>query len=106
MSDDNWSRSEKKVAHRVFEAALAAELAQVLAEFKARAAAAKEPDDMWAIEDYLRQTRREIDAKYDFRYSQLTWVFGRLLREGRIQEAQLAGIAEEKLLSIRGVASI
>jgi len=100
-----WSQSEKKVAHRVFEAALQAELAEVMADFKARAAAAAEPDDMWLIEEHLRDKRREIDRKYDYRYSQLIRVFGRLLREGRIQEAQLFGLAQEKLAGIRSMAA-
>ena len=99
-----WSDSEKKVARREFDAALAAELAEVMAEFKKRASAAAEPDDLWSIQEYLYRTGREIDQKYDYRYSQLTMVFGRLLREGRVQEAQLAGLSEEKLSSIRRIA--
>jgi len=106
MPNSKWSKSEKKVARRVFEAALQAELAEVMADFKARAAAAAEPDDMWLIEEYLRDKRRAIDRKYDYRYSQLIWVFGRLLREGRIQEAQLLGFAEEKLAGIRSMAAL
>lgn len=106
MYDLKWSESEKKLARRVFEAALAAELAEVMAEFKARAAAATQPDDMWSIQEHLYRKRREIDEKYDYRYSQLTLVFGRLLREGRIQEAQLDGLAEAKLSYIRRIASL
>lgn len=106
MHDVKWSESEKKLARRVFEAGLAAELAEVMAELKARAAAAAAPDDLWDIEDYLHRTRREIDQKYDYRYSQLSFVFGRLLREGRIQEADLAGLSEDKLSSIRRIASL
>lgn len=101
----NWSDSEKKLARRVFEAALAAELAEVVADFKARAASAAEPDDLWAIEEHLRRKRLEIDRKYDYRYSQLILVFGQLLRESRIEEAQLVGLAEEKLGENRRVAS-
>jgi hypothetical protein len=103
--DLKWSESEKKLARRVFEAALAAELAEVMAEFKAKAAAAAEPDDMWSIQEHLYRKRREIDEKYDYRYSQLPVVFGQLLREGRVQEAQLAGLSEEKLSYIRRIAS-
>jgi len=106
MYDLKWSESEKKLARHVFEAALTAELAEVMAEFKARAAAAAEPDDMWSIQEHLYRKRREIDEKYDYRYSQLPLVFGRLLREGRIQEAQLAGLAEEKLSYILRIASL
>jgi hypothetical protein len=97
MSGDKWSKSEKKVAYRVFEAALKAELAEIMVEFKAGAAAASEPDDMWSIEEYLRRKRREINDKYDYRYSQLPMLFARLLHEGRVQEAQLTDLSEETL---------
>jgi len=106
MPDSKWSSSEKKVARRAFEAALDAELAQALAEFKAQVAALTDPRDMWDMEPYLRQKRREIDSKYDYRYSRLSWVLAWLLREGRIQEEQLAGLAEEKLVDIRDMASL
>ena len=106
MHDLNWSEGEKKLARRVFEAALTAELAEVTVDFKARAAAAVQPDDLWSIEEFLRGRRREIDEKYDYRYSQLVLVFGRLLREGRVQEAQLAGLSEEKLSYIHRIASL
>lgn len=46
------------------------------------AAAAQTPGDMWPVEHFLNQRRRELDAKYDYRYSQLIAVFGRLIREG------------------------
>lgn len=103
MYELKWSEPEKKLARRVFEAALAAELAEVMAEFKARAAA---PDDLWDIQEFLYRSRREIDEKYDYRYSQLILVLGRLLREARIEEAQLAGLSAEKLSSIRRIASL
>jgi hypothetical protein len=106
MFDFKWSGSEKKIARRVFDEALDAELAEIMTDFRARAAAIKEPADMWDVEEYLSRKRREIIEKYDFRYSQLPLVFGRLLREGRIREEQLAGLAEEKLDFVRRILSI
>lgn len=106
MSDTPWTESEKKIARRTFEAALQRELAEVMAEFKARAARAKTPEDMWAVQEYLARMQREIDAKYDYRYSQLHIVFGRLLREKRIEDDELKGLTEEKLAYIRRVASL
>jgi hypothetical protein len=106
MPGETWTDGEKKIARRVFEAALHRELAEVMAEFKSRAARAKEPEDVWAVQDYLVQARRDIDKKYDYRYSQLDLVFGRLLREKRIEELELKGLAEEKLAYIRRVASL
>ena len=37
MDPDHWSPAEKRIARRVFDAALDRELAQVMAEFKRRA---------------------------------------------------------------------
>ncbi len=106
MPSEIWTDAEKKIARRVFEAALHRELAEVMAEFKSTAANAKQPDDMWAVEEYLAQTRRYIDAKCDYRYSQLNLVFGKLLREKRIEARELKGLAEEKLSYIHRVASL
>lgn len=106
MSLTNWSALEKRIARRVFEAALKRELADIMAEFKRRAATAKEPEDMWSVEQFLATARRDIDSKYDYRYSQLELVFGRLLREGRIGEGDLQGLSEDKLAYIRRVASL
>jgi len=47
------------------------------------------------------QRRKEIDLKYDYRYSQLDLVFGRLLREKWIDEEDLRTLGEEKLEAIR-----
>jgi hypothetical protein len=101
MDNLKWSESEKKLSRRVFEAALEAELSEILAEFKSKAAAAATAEAMWALEEYLAQKRREVDGKYDYRYSQLLFVFGRLVREGRLQEEQLSGLAPEKLSYIQ-----
>ena len=106
MPGTSWSQSEKRIARRVIEAALARELSEVLAEFKARAARAVDAEEMWALRDYLNHAQREIDGKYDYRYLQLEVVFGRLVRERRIEEHDLAGLAEDKLNTIRRVASL
>jgi hypothetical protein len=101
MYDRRWSGSEKKVARRAYDMALESALAKVMSEFKAKAAAAATPSDMWDVEDLLRQRRREIDELFRYRYSSLTLIFGRLIAEGLLDEGQLAGLAEEKLAEIR-----
>jgi Photoprotection regulator fluorescence recovery protein len=106
MRELRWTEAEKKLSRRAFEVALQAELADVLQDFKARAAAVQTPDDMWPIEHFLSQRRRELDAKYDYRYSQLISVFGRLVREGRLTEAHLEGLSQDKLEFIRRIAAL
>jgi hypothetical protein len=106
MRELRWTEAEKKLSRRAFEVALQAELADVLQDFKARAAAVQTPDDMWPIEHFLSQRRRELNAKFDYRYSQLISVFGRLVREGRLTEAHLEGLSQDKLEFIRRIAAL
>ncbi|MDQ3261270.1 MAG: hypothetical protein ABIW48_01900 [Burkholderiales bacterium] len=106
MNDIKWSHAEKNLSRKVFEQALESELSEVVAEFKAKATATSTPEEMWNVRRFLASKEREIDEKYDYRYSQLILVFSRLLREGRIREEQLAGLSEEKLSYIRRILSL
>ncbi|TGQ63857.1 hypothetical protein EN829_021590 [Mesorhizobium sp. M00.F.Ca.ET.186.01.1.1] len=101
-SDDfSWSGSEKKIARHAFDTALEAALAKTMAEFKSKASAAKLPAEMWEVEDYLRHQRREIDRTFDYRYSQLLYVFAHLIRAGHLDESLLAGLSQDKRDIIR-----
>jgi len=99
-----WSKSEKAIARIAFDAALKRELQEVILEAKKMANQIKEPVDAWDLEQYLTERRNEINRKYDYRYSQLTHVFGRLLYEGRVSEEELGGLREDKLKPIRSFA--
>jgi hypothetical protein len=51
----------------------------------------QDSSDLWDLEHYLTERRKRIDRKYDYRYSQLTLVLGRLLRENGLSEEDLRG---------------
>jgi hypothetical protein len=99
-----WSRSEKAIARTAFDVALKRELHEVMEEARQMANQIEQPSDLWDLEHYLTQRRKEIDRKYDYRYSELTHVFGRLLRESRLSEEELRGLREDKLKAIRSFA--
>src|ERR1700690_1396897 len=105
MRNFKWSEAEKKVARRAFDAALKKECAALVKTLKELAAKAEDPVDIWSINDYLTEQRKTIDGKYDYRYSQLIVVFGTLLRERWIDAKGIEGLSEEKLKSIRDIAS-
>ena len=96
-----WTRSEKKIARKAFDAALKQELEEVVQEAKKRAGRIEQPSDLWDLEDYLTRRRKEINSKYDSRGSRLMHVLGRLLYEGRLSEEQLRGLSQDKLDAIR-----
>jgi hypothetical protein len=104
QNEPTWSKSEKAVARAAFDAALGRELQEVIQRTKQMANEIQQSSDLWDLEHYLTQRRKEIDRKYDYRYSQLTQVFGRLLHEGRVSEEELRGLREDKLKSIRSLA--
>ena len=104
QNEPNWSRSEKALARKAFDAALSRELHEVIQEAKRMASQIQQSSDLWDLEHYLTQRRKEIDRKYDYRYSQLTQVFGRLLYESRLREEELHGLREDKLKPIRSFA--
>ena len=82
MTDIKWSQKEKSVSRAVFEKALKNECNEIIETVKKKATNLSEPKEIWELEDYLYEKRKEIDNKYDYRYSALILVFGRLVREG------------------------
>ena len=106
MNHEKWSRAEKAAARRAFENAYDRECEQILKELRVMANDAEEPHDIWRVHDFLREKRRETDAKYDYRYSVLTLVFARLLREGWMTVDDLEGLKEDKITTIRELAKM
>jgi hypothetical protein len=66
-----WSRSEKTIARKAFDAALGRELHEVIQEAKKMASQIQKASDLWDLEHYLTECRKEIDRKYDSRGSRL-----------------------------------
>ena len=104
QNEPTWSKSEKATARKAFEAALGRELFEVIGKAKRMANEVQQPSDLWDLEHYLTERRKEIDRKYDYRYSQLTQVFGRLLHERRLSQEELRGLREDKLKLIHSFA--
>jgi hypothetical protein len=101
--DLTWSPAEKKIARKAYDAARASALAKIVTEFKKRAVAASTVSDVWEIEGFLREQRREINDIFDYRYSQLPGVFAILVREGHLDEGLLDGLSEDKREIIRSI---
>jgi len=101
MNDLRWSPTEKAAARKAFDLALTREFDDVTREVKRRAAGIKDRSALWELEDYLTTSRKEIDRKYDYRYSVLPMVFAYLIREGRLSLDELCGVGEDKMESIR-----
>lgn len=95
-----WSREEKIIARKAFDAALRRELAGVIGTAKKMAAKVEQPSELWDLEFFLTKRRQEVDRRYDYRYSVLIFVFADLIRHGQLREEELRGLRQEKIESI------
>jgi hypothetical protein len=75
MRDLKWTPAEKAIARKAFDLALSWEVDAVIREAKDRAASIKQPSELWDLEHYLTQRRKDIDRLFDFRYNVLPAVF-------------------------------
>lgn len=101
MAEIKWSKVEKGIAKRAFDAARDRETLSVANEVKSMAGSLQDPYDAWRIHDYLTEKGKEMNQKYDYRYSMLLLIFPRLIREGWLELDELDGLAEDKLEIIR-----
>jgi len=101
MPDFTWSASEKKAAKTAYDRAYQRECQAILVEVQSMLTTASDAQVIWRLEEYLRHRRREIDHKYDYRYSILPLVFMRLYHEGWLTDDDLVGLSEDKLRVIR-----
>jgi hypothetical protein len=99
--DDKWSKSEKKIARKAYDAAYQRECAAIIAKVQHMASEMETPKDLWQLDDYLYEQRRDTDEKYDYRYSVLLMVFSSLLNEGWLTFEDLDGLSEAKLTHLR-----
>jgi len=101
MRDLKWSSTEKAIARRSFERALQQELNAAIQSTKEMAAKIRQASELWELERHLTQLRKEIDRKYEYKYSTLILVFADLIREGKLDSENLRGLSEDKLSYIR-----
>lgn len=105
-NDTKWSKSEKKVAQAAFKQAYDREIAALIQDVRERAGAIAEPEDVWRLHEFLSAKQREIDDKYDYRYSVLIVVFARLIREGWLHLDELEGLDPNKLARVTALMSL
>lgn len=101
LRDLKWSAHEKKVARAAFDKAYKEEMSRVRAATYEMVKQCKESNDIWRVHNYLREKRREVDRKYDYRYSVLIWVFAELISDDLISIEDLQGLSDDKIAAIK-----
>ena len=101
MRNLKWSSTEKAIARKAFDRALQQELDAAIQSTKQMATKIRQASELWELERYLTQRRKEIDRRYEYKYSSLLSIFGKLVGEGRLHTKDLQGLAEDKLAYIR-----
>ena len=100
MREFSWSPAEKKIARAAFDRAYERECLSIRREVESMLRG-RDAQVIWRVEEYLHKRRREIDDKYDFRYSVLMLLFIRLYAEGLLTDEDLEGLRDDKLQFIK-----
>jgi Photoprotection regulator fluorescence recovery protein len=101
MRELKWSSTEKAIARRCFDRALQRELNEAIQSTKEMAAKIRHASELWELEHHLTQLRKEIDRKYEYKYSTLILVFADLIQDGQLGLEDLRGLSEDKLRYVR-----
>ena len=99
--EGKWSPAEKKVARRAFDQAIERHFLAIAEKARRMLDKTTDPFAVWHVHDYLSKKRIYVDRMYVYRYSRLLDVFSVLMREGWLEEKDLAGIDPEKLAKIK-----
>ncbi|MEA3419360.1 MAG: hypothetical protein U9Q90_08170 [Campylobacterota bacterium] len=96
--EEKWTKSQKKHAGELFDLALKREYDELIETINDTKVETR--DDVWELYEMLGKKRKELNGKYDYRYSQLIFVFAQLVRGGYLSLEELEPIGKEKQESI------
>ena len=99
--DETWAPTEKKLARIAFDKAFERQCAAITQEARRMLETTSAPSHVFRVQEYLTEQRRIVDQLYDFRYSRLLGVSGRLLSDGWLREGDLNGLQPEKIAKIK-----
>ena len=105
MNDIKWTKQEKSIARKAFDRAYEKECVSITDKIKHMINEVSSPEDLWEINSYLSKTLRNIEEKYDFRYSILILVLARLIKDGWIEDNDLIGLDKDKISKIVNLAT-
>jgi Photoprotection regulator fluorescence recovery protein len=103
--DETWAPTEKKLARIAFEKAFERQCTAITQEARRMLERTTAPSEVFRVQEYLTEQRRIVDELYDYRYSRLLEVFGRLLSDGWLREGDLHGLQADKIAKIKREAS-
>jgi hypothetical protein len=103
--DEMWTPTEKKLARIAFDNAFERQCTAIIQEARRMLETTTVPSEIFRVQEYLTEQRRIVDRLYDYRYSRLLGVFGRLLSDGWLREGDLHGLRPEKIAKIKREAS-
>ncbi|MCP5007460.1 MAG: hypothetical protein GY941_26520 [Planctomycetes bacterium] len=104
MNGFRWSKAEKIIAKEAFNNAYQRECNNIIKEIKEYKL--KKPEDIWSLSKMLKEREKEINNIYDYRYSQLIFVFGMLKKRGFLSIEELDGLSNDKIEQIKKFISL
>ena len=101
MIEFKWTKAEKQIAKEAFDRAYQRESTALIKEINEYKL--EQPDDIWSLSQMLQEREKEINNIYDYRYSQLTIIFGILIKRESLSIDELDGLSQDKLEQIKRI---
>ena len=102
----DWSHEEQLIARKAFILAQQREIDTILETLRDRINAATTVEQVWELHDYLSTRRYEIEGKYDYRYSNLIFVFASLVKDRLLHIEELSGLEFDKLSKVKAMSKM
>ena len=103
LVNTKWSKTEKQLARKAFDDAYI----KCCKEIRRKAEKMLKESDcrsIWKLHDYLSEMKQETDSIFDYRYSVLIRVLGKLVEKGYLSLSEMEGLEEDKIEHIRMIA--
>jgi hypothetical protein len=101
--DHSWSPRDKAIARRAYDEALANAKKEIFTLFKEQSIAST--DDLWDLEEWIREQRKEMSSIFIYSYSKLELVFCISIRRGWLKLESLEGLSPPIFESIKRIVS-
>jgi len=101
QTDIQWSSEEKRIALAALKKSYENEVNELIKTVRENAGSISQLEEVWQLHDFLSAKRHEIDGRYDDRESFLMFTLSQLVKDGRLEMAELEELSSEKKAKVR-----
>ena len=92
----NWTKAEKELARELFQTIRKREFEKLTLDIQNKSSIIENENDIWNLREFLNEKEKEMDSKYDFRYSVLIDQFIFFINDSLLSLDEISSFSKEK----------